>query len=184
MIRPTAAPCSGCPGQFDGTIKLVSDVVDQALAGTGSSLVADIVWVRPAALEALAEHRDWLSARLADEAAGYGHQVEMMDSGLHGERGQEVTREQHVALSGDFNVSRQRCRDMGCRCGSLGPLPRYNQLRPVQGSHPPDEPGMRGVAFGAGAERRPVGDEVNVWLARCWSREGDKRPLGVQQHVK
>src|SRR5579859_5066825 len=50
-------------GQFDGTIKLVSDVVDRALAEAGPSVVADINRVRPAALEALADHRDWLSAR-------------------------------------------------------------------------------------------------------------------------
>jgi hypothetical protein len=52
--------------QFDGTIKLVSDVVDTALGEAGPSGVAQIERVRPAALEALAEHRDWLSARLAD----------------------------------------------------------------------------------------------------------------------
>jgi hypothetical protein len=48
-------------------------------------------------------------ARWAAKALIPGHQVEMMNSGLHGERGQEVTREHHVALSRDFNVSRQRC---------------------------------------------------------------------------
>jgi uncharacterized protein (DUF885 family) len=57
-------------GQFDGTIKLVSDVVDEALASCEASLVAEIDRVRPAAAEALAEHRDWLSARLADGKSG------------------------------------------------------------------------------------------------------------------
>jgi uncharacterized protein (DUF885 family) len=51
-------------GQFDGTIKLVSDTVDGALQEASPSLLAEIERVRPAALEALAEHRDWLSARL------------------------------------------------------------------------------------------------------------------------
>jgi uncharacterized protein (DUF885 family) len=57
-------------GQFDGTIKLVSDVVDEALASCEASLVTEIDRVRPTALEALAEHRDWLSARLADGKDG------------------------------------------------------------------------------------------------------------------
>jgi uncharacterized protein (DUF885 family) len=59
-------------GQFDGTIKLVSDVVDATLSQAAPSGVADIERVRPAALEALAEHRDWLSARLEEGAAGSG----------------------------------------------------------------------------------------------------------------
>ncbi|MGH3167002.1 MAG: DUF885 family protein, partial [Trebonia sp.] len=44
--------------QFDGTIALVRSVPDSAEIGK----------VRPAALDALAEHRDWLSARLAGDA--------------------------------------------------------------------------------------------------------------------
>jgi len=50
-------------GQFDGTIGLVTDQVDEALAAAPqcASLIAK---VRPAALEALAGFRDWLSARL------------------------------------------------------------------------------------------------------------------------
>jgi uncharacterized protein (DUF885 family) len=52
--------------QFDGTIKLVGDLVDAALQEATPSLVADMDRVRPAALEALAEHRDWLSARLGN----------------------------------------------------------------------------------------------------------------------
>jgi uncharacterized protein (DUF885 family) len=61
-------------GQFDGTIKLVSDAIDEGLQDARPATIADIDRVRPAALEALAEHRDWLSARLADESAdGAGH---------------------------------------------------------------------------------------------------------------
>ena len=51
-------------GQFDGTIALVSKEIDAALEaapGCGPELAR----VRPAALEALTEHRAWLSARLA-----------------------------------------------------------------------------------------------------------------------
>ncbi|HEX4833799.1 MAG TPA: DUF885 domain-containing protein [Trebonia sp.] len=68
-------------GQFDGTIKLVGDAIDTALgidtalaggSGARASLVAAIDQVRPAALEALAAHRDWLSARLAEGRAGGG----------------------------------------------------------------------------------------------------------------
>jgi uncharacterized protein (DUF885 family) len=57
-------------GQFDGTIKLVSDAIDEGLQDARPATIADIDRVRPAALEALAEHRDWLSARLAGESAG------------------------------------------------------------------------------------------------------------------
>jgi uncharacterized protein (DUF885 family) len=65
--------------QFDGTIGLVTDEVDAVLgqaAGAGptgaAAVTADVERVRPAALAALASHRDWLSARLAgdDPAAG------------------------------------------------------------------------------------------------------------------
>ena len=56
-------------GQFDGTIALVRAQVDAALeAAPGSGPRID--QVRPAALEALAEHRAWLSARLAEAAPG------------------------------------------------------------------------------------------------------------------
>jgi uncharacterized protein (DUF885 family) len=56
-------------GQFDGTIGLVGDQIDAALAAAPSCgpLLAE---VRPAALEALAEHRAWLSSRLAAAAPG------------------------------------------------------------------------------------------------------------------
>ena len=53
-------------GQFDGTIKLIADEIDAALAAAPPSLNAQLDQVRPAALDALAAHRDWLSARLAD----------------------------------------------------------------------------------------------------------------------
>ena len=65
--------------QFDGTIGLVTEEVNAALglAGAGMSaaaaaVTADVERARPAALAALTEHRDWLSARLAgdDPAAG------------------------------------------------------------------------------------------------------------------
>jgi len=50
-------------GQFDGTIALVGKELDAALtAAPGSE--PRLAKVRPAALEALAEHRAWLSARL------------------------------------------------------------------------------------------------------------------------
>jgi uncharacterized protein (DUF885 family) len=53
-------------GQFDGTIKLIGSEVDAALAAAGPSAAEGINRVRPAALDALAEHRDWLADRLAD----------------------------------------------------------------------------------------------------------------------
>jgi uncharacterized protein (DUF885 family) len=55
-------------GQFGGTITLVSDRIDAALEEEGSTprCAARLGQVRPAALEALTEHRAWLSARLAD----------------------------------------------------------------------------------------------------------------------
>jgi uncharacterized protein (DUF885 family) len=54
-------------GQFDGTIALVSKEIDVALAveGSTSQCAAQLAQVRPAALEALTEHRSWLSAQLA-----------------------------------------------------------------------------------------------------------------------
>ena len=51
-------------GQFAGTIELIRSEIDSALAAAPQS--ADVIEkVRPAALAALAEHRDWLSAQLA-----------------------------------------------------------------------------------------------------------------------
>ena len=54
-------------GQFDGTIALVSKEIDVALEVEGSTpqCAAQLAQVRPAALEALTEHRSWLSAQLA-----------------------------------------------------------------------------------------------------------------------
>jgi uncharacterized protein (DUF885 family) len=54
-------------GQFAGTIALVSGEVDKALKAA-PQCEPQLARVRPAALDALAEHRAWLSARL-DEAA-------------------------------------------------------------------------------------------------------------------
>ena len=51
-------------GQFSGTISLVTDAIDAALKAAPAS-AAQIGRVRPAALAALAEHVDWLSARLS-----------------------------------------------------------------------------------------------------------------------
>jgi uncharacterized protein (DUF885 family) len=63
--------------QFGGTIGLVTEEVDAALrqaanAGGSGVVIGEVESARPAALAALAEHRDWLSARLAgdDPAAG------------------------------------------------------------------------------------------------------------------
>jgi len=56
-------------GQFGGTIALVSNQVDAALAAAPGS-ARQIAQVRPAALEALDAHRGWLSARLAEAAPG------------------------------------------------------------------------------------------------------------------
>jgi uncharacterized protein (DUF885 family) len=63
--------------QFDGTIGLVTEEVNAALgqAANGAAagpVAAAVEQARPAALAALAEHRDWLSAQLAgdDPAAG------------------------------------------------------------------------------------------------------------------
>jgi uncharacterized protein (DUF885 family) len=56
-------------GQFDGAIALVGNQVDGALAAAAAS-GPRLAEVRPAALEALAEHRAWLAARLAAAAPG------------------------------------------------------------------------------------------------------------------
>ena len=57
-------------GQFDGTIALVSNEIDAALE-VAPQCAAGLAQIRLAALEALAEHRTWLSAQLA-EADGNG----------------------------------------------------------------------------------------------------------------
>jgi uncharacterized protein (DUF885 family) len=56
-------------GQFDGTIALVDQEISAALAAAPSCRPR-LAEVRPAALEALAEHRAWLSARLGSAAPG------------------------------------------------------------------------------------------------------------------
>jgi uncharacterized protein (DUF885 family) len=60
-------------GQFDGTIKLVTGEVDAALRRASTESPASrkaVDKVRPAALEALTAHRDWLAAKLAANNAG------------------------------------------------------------------------------------------------------------------
>ena len=57
-------------GQFGGTIALISNEIDAALEAA-PQCAAGLAQVRPAALEALTEHRSWLSAQLA-EADGRG----------------------------------------------------------------------------------------------------------------
>ncbi|HEY6495729.1 MAG TPA: DUF885 domain-containing protein [Trebonia sp.] len=64
-------------GQFDGTVGLVTEEVNHALrqaANTGGAAraSAEVERVRPAALDALAEHREWLSARLAGDNPAAG----------------------------------------------------------------------------------------------------------------
>ena len=56
-------------GQFGGTIALIGKEIDAALQDT-PACAGRIGQVRPAALEALAEHRAWLSARLDEAAPG------------------------------------------------------------------------------------------------------------------
>jgi uncharacterized protein (DUF885 family) len=72
--------------QFDGTIGLVTEEVNAALrqaanggavitssgAAATAEVIAEVEHARPAALAALAEHRDWLAARLAGDDAAAG----------------------------------------------------------------------------------------------------------------
>jgi uncharacterized protein (DUF885 family) len=58
--------------QFGGTIGLVTEEVNTALrqaanAGSTDAVIAEVEKARPAALAALAEHTDWLSARLSGD---------------------------------------------------------------------------------------------------------------------
>ncbi|HLH84275.1 MAG TPA: DUF885 domain-containing protein [Trebonia sp.] len=68
-------------GQFDGTIKLVTSEVDAALRRAdgdrqGATAVRKAIdKVRPAALEALAAHRDWLAAESAGNTGSDGDQA-------------------------------------------------------------------------------------------------------------
>jgi uncharacterized protein (DUF885 family) len=56
--------------QFNGTIALVTEAAVDA-AGAGGA-AAEVAQARPAALEALVAHRDWLAARLAEVSAAEG----------------------------------------------------------------------------------------------------------------
>jgi uncharacterized protein (DUF885 family) len=56
--------------QFNGTIALVTEAAADA-AGAGAA-AAEVDQARPAALDALAAHRDWLAARLAEVSAAEG----------------------------------------------------------------------------------------------------------------
>jgi len=58
-------------GQFGGTIAMVKGEIDTALEAA-PQCAAQIDAVRPAALAALGEHRDWLAARLAEGHSGGG----------------------------------------------------------------------------------------------------------------
>jgi uncharacterized protein (DUF885 family) len=58
-------------GQFDGTIRLISNMIDEALQSAPAS-ARQIDKVRPAATEALSAHRSWLSARLDASGTGDG----------------------------------------------------------------------------------------------------------------
>jgi uncharacterized protein (DUF885 family) len=53
-------------GQFDGTIGLISKDIDAALEAA-PQCAGQLARVRPAALEALAGHRDWVCAQLASD---------------------------------------------------------------------------------------------------------------------
>ncbi|HEX6453389.1 MAG TPA: DUF885 domain-containing protein [Trebonia sp.] len=59
--------------QFGGTIRIVREQVDAALAEAPPAMAAEIGKVRPAALEAIAAHRDWLSAKLAGDDTDDGN---------------------------------------------------------------------------------------------------------------
>jgi Bacterial protein of unknown function (DUF885) len=59
--------------QFAGTERLIGTELDRALAGAPAGLVpGDLAAGRPAALEAIAEHRRWLEQRLADGSQADG----------------------------------------------------------------------------------------------------------------
>ena len=80
-------------GQFDGTLKLVAGEVDAALRRAGAESPASpasrtaVDRVRPAALEALAVHRDWLAAMLEERTASpAGKVVRVADPRIGRER--------------------------------------------------------------------------------------------------
>jgi uncharacterized protein (DUF885 family) len=89
--------------QFDGTIGLVTEEVNAALrraanggavvtsagAAATAAVIAEVENARPAALAALAEHRDWLAARLAGddpEAGGAGFADPRLGRALFGRK--------------------------------------------------------------------------------------------------
>ncbi len=89
-------------GQFDGTIALVSGEVDNALKAA-PQCEPQLAQVRPAALEALADHRAWLSARL-DEAARSG---EFADPRIGPERfGRKLSLTLNAAANADAILAR------------------------------------------------------------------------------
>jgi uncharacterized protein (DUF885 family) len=89
-------------GQFAGTIALVSGQVDGALKAA-PQCEQQLAQVRPAALEALAEHRDWLSARL-DEAVRSG---EFADPRIGPERfGRKLSLTLNAAADADAILAR------------------------------------------------------------------------------
>ena len=89
-------------GQFAGTIALVSGQVDDALQAA-PQCEQQLAQVRPAALEALAGHRDWLSARL-DEAARSG---EFADPRIGPERfGRKLSLTLNAAADADAILAR------------------------------------------------------------------------------
>ena len=56
--------------QFNGTIALVTEAATDAAGADAAA--AEVAKARPAALDALAAHRDWLAARLAEVSAAEG----------------------------------------------------------------------------------------------------------------
>jgi uncharacterized protein (DUF885 family) len=89
-------------GQFAGTIALVSGQVDDALQAA-PQCEQQLAQVRPAALEALTEHRAWLSARL-DEAARSG---EFADPRIGPERfGRKLSLTLNAAADADAILAR------------------------------------------------------------------------------
>jgi hypothetical protein len=113
-----------------------------------------------------------------------GEQVEVVDGGLGGQRGQEVAGRQDVALGGDLQPGGQDRGGPDDRPGRLGVLRDDHQGRGVGSGHLPDELRVLIRARGAGPERLPVGHEVHIRRSRGRAGEGDQRPLGVQQHVE
>jgi hypothetical protein len=79
-------------GQFAGTIALVSGEIDRALAAA-PQCGPQLDQVRTAALTALTEHRDWLSARLAEGTGSGGFADPRIGPGRFARTGPEVVRQ-------------------------------------------------------------------------------------------